>query len=65
MEEKEKNLCNAQEREVPPELSDREIYNTPIGPVCMSKTEHEAYLEEKARRERQRKNHDAVLVNRS
>lgn len=34
------------EPSAPPELTDREIYNTPIGPVCMSKTEHEAYLEE-------------------
>lgn len=30
----------------PPELTDRQIYETPIGPVCMSKTEHEMYLEE-------------------
>lgn len=30
----------------PSALTDRQIYNTPIGPVCMSKTEHEAYLEE-------------------
>lgn len=29
------------------EIADREIYNTDIGPVCMSKTEHEAYEEEK------------------
>lgn len=29
-----------------PELTDRQVYDTPIGPVCMSKTEHEAYLEE-------------------
>lgn len=64
MKETEKSLCDTQEPEVPPELSDREIYNTPIGPVCMSKTEHEAYLEEKARRERQQKNHNAILVNR-
>jgi putative RNA 2'-phosphotransferase len=28
------------------ELTDRQIYDTPIGPVCMSKTEHEMYLEE-------------------
>jgi hypothetical protein len=54
----EKKLYDAQEQEVPPELSDRKIYNTPIGPVCMSKTEHEAYLEEKARRERQQKNQE-------
>lgn len=36
----------AEKKAAPPELTDREIYNTPIGPVCMSKTEHEAYLEE-------------------
>jgi uncharacterized protein (DUF1810 family) len=33
--------------EVPPELGDRQIYDIPIGPVCMSKTEHEAYMEER------------------
>lgn len=33
--------------EAPTELADREIYDTPIGPICMSKAEHEAYLEEK------------------
>ncbi|MQN00725.1 MAG: DUF1810 domain-containing protein [Lachnospiraceae bacterium] len=34
--------------EAPAEIADRKIYNTDIGPVCMSKTEHEAYEEEKA-----------------
>ncbi|MEE0954725.1 MAG: hypothetical protein U0L49_02800 [Eubacterium sp.] len=28
------------------DLKDREIYQTDIGPVCMSKKEHERYLEE-------------------
>lgn len=45
-----KNTCTAAgqsgQPSVPPELGDREVYNTPIGPVCMSRTEHEAYLEE-------------------
>ena len=36
--------------EAPEALSDRKIYDTPIGPVCMSKTEHDAYLEELAMR---------------
>lgn len=31
----------------PKELTDRRVYNTPIGPVCMSRTEHEAYANEK------------------
>lgn len=30
----------------PDEIGDRRIYNTAIGPVCMSRAEHEAYLEE-------------------
>ena len=30
---------------LPEELTDRAIYDTPIGPVCMSKAEHEEYLE--------------------
>jgi nitroimidazol reductase NimA-like FMN-containing flavoprotein (pyridoxamine 5'-phosphate oxidase superfamily) len=34
----------------PPELTDRQLYETRIGPVCMSKVEHEAYLEELERR---------------
>lgn len=29
-----------------PELTDRKVYDTPIGPVCMSRTEHEEYMEE-------------------
>lgn len=45
-----KNSCVRPEQKgqpsIPPELGDREVYNTPIGPVCMSRTEHEAYLEE-------------------
>lgn len=32
--------------EAPTDLSDRGVYNTPIGPVCMSRAEHDAYLEE-------------------
>lgn len=39
----------------PEELTDREIYDTPIGPVCMSKTEHEEYLEEQELRKEQQK----------
>lgn len=38
--------------EAPPELGDREIYNTPIGPVCMSRTEHDAYMEERAMKDK-------------
>lgn len=34
----------------PKELADREIVNTPIGPVCMSRTEYETYREELALR---------------
>lgn len=34
------------EPEAPAELTDRKMYDTPIGQVCISKTEHEAYLEE-------------------
>lgn len=37
--------------EGPREPGDRQIYDTPIGPVCMSKAEHEAYLEERSMRE--------------
>lgn len=32
--------------EAPAELRDRDVYDTPIGPVCMSRAEHDAYLEE-------------------
>jgi uncharacterized protein (DUF1810 family) len=42
------------QNEVPPELEYRQIYDTPIGPVCMSKTEHEAYMEERKIRKRRR-----------
>lgn len=38
--------------EAPEELTDREVYNTPIGPVCMSRTEYEAYVEERALRKK-------------
>lgn len=38
--------------EAPEELTDREVYNTPIGPVCMSRTEYEAYVEEQALRKK-------------
>lgn len=41
-----KGFEQPKEKEAPPELTDRQIYDTPIGPVCMSVTEHEAYLEE-------------------
>ncbi len=43
------------QNEIPPELGDRKIYDTPIGPVCMSKTEHEAYMEERRIRESREK----------
>lgn len=43
------------QNEIPPELGDRMIYDTPIGPVCMSKTEHEAYMEERRIRESREK----------
>lgn len=38
--------------EAPAELGDRDVYDTPIGSVCMSRAEHEAYLEEQKLRER-------------
>lgn len=34
----------------PAALSDRAVYPTAIGPVCMSRAEHESYLEELKRR---------------
>lgn len=34
----------------PPGISDRQVYETDIGPVCMSRDEHEAYLRERDRR---------------
>ncbi|MGI5989797.1 MAG: hypothetical protein ACOX78_05985 [Lachnospiraceae bacterium] len=34
----------------PPQIADRKVYETPIGPVCMSETEHDAYEEERERR---------------
>lgn len=40
------DLNDEEKVKAPKELTDRKIYNTPIGPVCMSKTEHEEYLEE-------------------
>ncbi|MDD6351032.1 MAG: hypothetical protein PUG16_01370 [Lachnospiraceae bacterium] len=45
IDQKTKSSKDSQHR-IPPELGDRQYYDTPIGPVCMSKTEHEAYLEE-------------------
>lgn len=42
----------------PKELTDRQVYNTPIGPVCMSKAEHEEYLEEQELREQLKKEKD-------
>lgn len=36
------------EEEEPAEISDRQIYDTDIGPLCMSKTEHDAYMYAKA-----------------
>jgi len=32
----------------PEELTDRQIYNTPIGPVCMSKREYQDYKDQLA-----------------
>lgn len=43
------------QNEIPPELGDRKIYDTPIGSVCMSKTEHEAYMKERRIRESREK----------
>lgn len=43
------------QNEIPPELGDRKIYDTPIGPACMSKIEHEAYMEERRIRESREK----------
>ena len=40
------------QNEAPAALGDRQIYSTPIGPVCMSKAEHDAYLEELEMRKR-------------
>lgn len=34
----------------PKEITDRQIYETSIGPVCMSKTEYAMYQEEMAKR---------------
>ena len=34
----------------PKEIADRQIYETSIGPVCMSKTEYAMYQEEMAKR---------------
>lgn len=44
---RDKKTLEILQNEVPPELGDRKIYDTPIGPVCMSKTEHESYMEER------------------
>lgn len=33
------------------ELTDRQLVDTPIGEVCMSQAEHEAYLEERELRD--------------
>ena len=41
--------------EAPSALVDRKIYDTPIGPVCMSRAEHEAYMEEMERRKMKEK----------
>lgn len=38
--------------EAPTELTDRKVYDTPIGPVCMSRTEHEKYMEEQELRKK-------------
>lgn len=35
-----------------PELTDRKVYDTPIGQVCMSRTEHEKYMEEQELRKK-------------
>ena len=35
-----------------PELTDRKVYDTPIGPVCMSRTEQEKYMEEQELRKK-------------
>ena len=32
--------------QAPAELTDRQMVNTPIGPVCMSRTEYEMYRQE-------------------
>lgn len=34
-------------REPPSGLADREVFDTPIGRVCMSKAEHDAYVEQR------------------
>lgn len=41
-----KKLVDHRQPKEPAELTDREVYDTPIGPVCMSKVEHEEYLEQ-------------------
>lgn len=50
-------LVNHGQPNEPAELTDREVYDTPIGPVCMSRVEHEEYLEQA---ELQREREEAV-----
>jgi len=43
----------------PDELTDRQIYNTPIGPVCMSKREYQDYQDQLAMRQANREKNDS------
>ncbi len=38
------------ENPYPDDLTDRQIYNMPIGPVCMSRREYEDYQDQRAMR---------------
>lgn len=42
------------ENEEPKEITDRQIYQTAIGPVCMSRTEHAMYIEEIEKRKQEK-----------
>lgn len=44
-------MCRDRDRNgCPDDLTDRQIYNTPIGPVCMSRREYEDYQDQRAMR---------------
>ena len=47
--------CKENEQpQIPAELADRRIVNTPIGPVCMSRVEYEMYQDELEKRQTQK-----------
>lgn len=45
------------------DITDRQIYETSIGPVCMSKTEYTMYQEEMAKNERFEKTYSQGTMN--